>query len=181
MNLRKNYFPQDAKDELVITQPTGTEQYVSIDGKRTYFNLHPNTPTAVGAGGATKAVGHVMPVENTDVINVEVAKPGKPTTTATSGKPAGSQNIGVGSVGNPVPLLPQPPGKTLFGVGGGSGSAPSRAISTSLSISGGSSGMTMTGPSGASGSKTLPNLIRRPHTRRYEFDLLRNIITYGLW
>lgn len=155
---------------MVITQPTGTEQFVSIDGKRTYFNLHPNTPTAIGSGGATKAVGHVLPVENSDVISVAVAKhPDSIKTTpstSTSSKTQTNKNIGVGTVGNPVPLLPQPPGKTLFGMtSAGSGNAPSRAVSTSLSISG-SAGMSITGPSGASGGKTLPNLIRRPHTRR---------------
>lgn len=136
---------------------------MSIDGKRTYFNLHPNTPTPVGSG-STKAVGqgHVLPVENTELVSVEVGKHGVKNT---AGKSPSNQNIGVGTVGNPVPLLPQPPGKTLFGINSGSGSAPSRAVSTSLSISG-SAGMSITGPTGSNAGKTLPNLIRRPHTRR---------------
>lgn len=157
---------------MVITHASGTEQFVSIDGKRTYFHLNPNTPTAIGAGSATKAVGQVLPVENTEFVNIEVAKhPGVGKAPAISGvnKPKQNQNIGVGTVGNPVPLLPQPPGKTLFGIGsaksGSSGSAPARAVSTSLSISG-SGGMSVSGPGGSGGSKTLPNLIRRPITRR---------------
>jgi hypothetical protein len=125
------------KDE-VITHPQGTQQFVSIDGKRTYFNLHPNTAVGVTPSRPTQAVVTPTPL----------------TTTSTSPP---NKNIGVGSVGNPVPLLPQAPGKTLFNSNTPVRSSP---VSTSLSIIGGGGG-----DKGLI-SKTPPNIIRRPVGKR---------------
>ncbi|OXA37930.1 hypothetical protein Fcan01_27270 [Folsomia candida] len=135
------FSPPISSEDEVLTAPKGTEQFVSIDGKRTYFNLHPNTASTA-----------LSPTRPTQTVTGTSAPPPPPPPQI-----SGGGNIGVGSVGAPVPLLPQPPGKTLFNSG-----TPIR--STSLSISGGSSGGALSDKGLI--SKTPPNIIRRPLTRR---------------
>ncbi|CAG7832829.1 unnamed protein product [Allacma fusca] len=55
-------IPVDIKDD-VITHPSGDQQFVSIDGKRQYFNLHtnpnPNPNTAAVVGSVTQTQLHI--------------------------------------------------------------------------------------------------------------------------
>lgn len=111
----------------MITQPTGNQQFVSIDGKRTYFNLHPNTATGISSV-PTQAVALPKPV-------------------------AKNPTIGVGTVGEPIPLIPRPGGNNLFASNDNTNTKkpPNRAVvSTALSIKDGNSGSPST-----SGSVTV--------------------------
>lgn len=119
---KQSYGGKTGQPDFILTSPQGTDQFVSIDGKRTYFNLHPNSATATQIGISP------TPVKELEGVSATVV----PTTTTTTNTP---KNIGIGSVGAPVPLLPQSPGKTLF-----NSNTPLKAsaVSTSLSITGGS-------------------------------------------
>ena len=146
----------DIKDEI-ISAPNGNQQFVSIDGKRTYFNLHPSTAAVNGLGPGSATPTLLGQGQGTIPPSASISPP------IVKSHP--------GIVG--VPSHPFAPAGANTN---SNKNTPSRAVSTSLSITG--SGNTNTKNVGTTlkmserpinpvtGSKTPPNIIRRPLTRR---------------
>src|SRR5437868_3717242 len=109
---------------------TALEGQQGIPGEGQVGEIFDVTVTAKQSYGGESTAGH--PLVNGNDMNKPNIQSSIPPPPPPKAKP---QSIGVGTVGAPVPLLPQPPGKTLF-----NSNTPVRPLSTSLSIHGGGGG-----------------------------------------
>lgn len=140
LNLMVRNIPVDISDEI-ITAPNGNQQFVSIDGKRTYFNLHSTSTSTMGLPSPTP--------------------PGRPT--PNSAAPPKSHPGIVGPPTHPF-ASPSPPTRKkrpITGIGSGT-----KSIGTSLKIAGGVRGDSVSPIGGSGGAKSPPNIVRRPLSRR---------------